>query len=65
MLLGIVIDFSEEHPEKTSLLMEFMLFGIVIDVRDVQFLNAPFPIEVMLLGLVIDFSEEHPEKASS
>ena len=40
-----------------------MLSGIVIDVRDVQFLNASFPIDVTLFGILIDVIEVQPANA--
>ena len=39
------------------------LWGIVMDVRPVQFKNAPFPILTTLSGIAIVVSPVQPEKA--
>ena len=35
----------------------------MIDVRDEQYLNAPYPIEVTLLGISIDVKDEQSANA--
>jgi hypothetical protein len=48
---GRVRVVSEEQPLNASLLIDVTLFGIAIEVRDVQFLNALLPTDVTVLGI--------------
>ena len=43
--------------------MEVTLFGMVMEVRPLQYRNAELPMEVTLLGIVIDVSPLQPWKA--
>ena len=43
--------------------MAVTLLGIVTEVKPLQPLNAPFPIEVMLFGMVTEVKPLQPENA--
>jgi hypothetical protein len=52
--LGIVIEVSEEQPEKAHAPIDLTELGIEIDVSELQFMKADTPIVAIELGIEID-----------
>ena len=53
------MEASEEHPQKAHSPILVTLFGIMIEVSEVQFPKAFSPILVTLLGITTSVNEEH------
>ena len=55
--MGIVTDVKPLHMNAKEPI-EVTLFGIVIEVKPLQYENAEEPIEVTLLGIIVDLQPE-------
>ena len=53
MLVGIVIEVSEEHSEKAPPSREVTLLGMVIEVSEEHSEKADSPMLVTLLGIIV------------
>ena len=61
-LLGIVIDWRDEHPSKAQSPILVTLLGIVIDWRDEHPRKAQSPILVTLLDILIFVAFDQQDK---